>query len=107
MSKRFFDHDPVTGITEYYHDTDDGFAISYHQDCEAILDLNKLKQSAGRAYYAEDPDCWKVASIPIVVQYKWMIEHGVDVMNKDHWDKVRQLLNSNEYRYLKTAEVII
>jgi hypothetical protein len=50
---------------------------------------------------------WKVASIPIGVQYKWLIHHGVDVMNRDHWPKVKRLLNDPEWRYLKTAEIII
>lgn len=107
MSLRLFDHDHETGITEWFEDTPDGFRIHYHQDAEPIVELNKAKQSAGRAYYAQDNEMWKVASIPIVVQYQWMTQHGVDLMNRDHWPKVRQLLNSNEWRYLKTAEVYI
>ena len=107
MSRRLFDHDPMTGITEWYHDTPGGFTLTYEQDCEPIVELNKQKQSMGRAYYARDDEMWRVASIPIVVQYKWLIDHGVDIMEREHWPKVRQLLNSNEYRYLKTAEVIV
>jgi hypothetical protein len=108
MSKRLFDYDPETGIRIDFEDTGgDSFALHYSQDAEPILEENKLKQSAGRDYYAHDKDMWRVASIPILVQYKWMTEHGVDIMNKDHWPKVRQLLNSSDYRYLKTAEIII
>lgn len=107
MSKRLFDHCHMTGVTEWFEDTDDGFNIHYEQDAEPIIELNKAKQSMGRAFYAKDPELWKVASIPIGVQYKWMVEHGVDVMNKDHWPKVKRLLNDPEWRYLKTAEVII
>lgn len=107
MSKRFFDHCPMTGVTEWFEDTDDGFRIHYEQDAEPTIELNKVKQSMGRAYYAKDPDMWKVASIPIGVQYKWMIEHGVDVMQREHWPAVKRLLNDPEWRYLKTAEVII
>lgn len=107
MSKRLFDFDPETGIRIDYEDTADGFNLHYTQDVEAILEENKKKQSAGRDYYAHDDEMWRVASIPILVQYKWLTEHGVDVMNQDHWPKVRQLLNSSDYRYLKTAEVII
>lgn len=107
MNKRFFDHDPMTGVTEWFEDTDKGFAIHYQQDVEPIIELNKAKQSMGRAFYAKDPDMWKVASIPIGVQYKWLVEHGVDVMKREHWPKVKRLLNDPEWRYLKTAEVII
>lgn len=105
--KRLLDYDPDTGIIEWFEATDEGFNIHYEQDVEPILDLNKAKQAEGRAYYARDKEMWRVASIPILVQYKWLHEHGVDVMNRDHWPKVRQLLNSSDYRYLKTAEVII
>lgn len=86
---------------------DGRFAIHYDQDCESAIEANKALAGIGRAHYAADPDMWKVASIPIVVQYKWLHEHGVDVMNRDHWPAVKRLLNDPEWRYLKTAEVII
>ena len=113
--RRILDHDEATGVTEIFHGNGDGsFSISYHQDCEAIIESNKQKQLAGREYFAggwggeDDKDpMWKVASIPITVQYKWLKDHGVDFMNKDHWPAVKRLLNSSEYRYLKTAEVYI
>jgi len=107
MTKRLFDYDPETGMRIDFEDTAEGFNLHYSQDAAPILEENKKKQSAGRAYYAQDKEMWRVASIPIGVQYKWLTEHGIDVMNQDHWPKVRQLLNSSEYRYLKTAEVII
>ena len=105
--KQLFDYDPETGVREIFVPTDDGFQIRTEQDCEPILDLNKAKRSMGKEYYAADPDMWKVAEIPIVVQMKWLCEHGVDIYNRDHWPAVKRLLNSNEWRYLKTAEVII
>ena len=36
-----------------------------------------------------------------------LIEHGVDITNKDHMPGVKRLLNSNEYRYLKVRNIII
>lgn len=105
--KRIFDYEPDTGITTWYEDTEDGFALRYEQDAEPIIELNKTKQSMGREYYARDNEMWRVASIPSVIQMKWMIEKGVDVYNPDHWPAVQRLLNDPEWRYLKTAEVII
>ncbi len=113
MSKRLFNHDPLTGITEWFVPTDGGFKIAYEQDVESILELNKAKQGMGRDYYVskgsgDDPDMWRIASIPITVQYDWAIKHGIqDVTAPEYWPKVRALLNSNEYRYLKTAEVMV
>ncbi len=108
MGKDLFDYDPLTGIRIDYEDADDGgFLLHYTQDCEPIIEENKRKQSAGRAYYAQDKDMWRVASVPIGIQMEWLTKFGVDLMNKDHWPKIRQLLNSSDYRYLKTAEIII
>ena len=38
---------------------------------------------------------------------KFLTEKGVDVHNPDHWPAVQRLLNDPDWRYLKTAEVII
>lgn len=105
--KRLLDFNPETGMRIDFEATDEGFLLHYHQDCEPIIEENKRKQSAGREYYARDPDMWRVASIPVGIQLKWMVEHGVDVLQPDHWPKVKKLLNDPEWRYLKTAEVII
>lgn len=108
MGKRLLSFDPNTGLRiDFEDDGADGFHLHYSQDTEPILEMNKAKQSMGREYYARDKDMWKVASIPIGVQYEWLHKFGIDIYDEDHWPKVKQLLNSNEYRYLKTAEVII
>lgn len=108
MSKRLLSRDEFTGITEWFEPTDDGFNVISEQDPTAIIEMNKAKQNAGRAYYAADPDMWRVASIPVHVQYKWALDHGIDDITKpEHWPRIRALLNSSDWRYLKTAEIII
>jgi len=103
-----FSHNPDTGVTTWWEDTDTGFRLHHVQDCEPIIELNKKKQSAGRDYYRLDDDMWRVASIPIVVQYEWLVRYGItDITSDEHWPKVRKLLNDPEWRYLKTASVII
>ena len=64
---------------------------------------------------ANDGDIWKqgvkngwahYGQIPAIVLEKWLNEHGVDAFKKENWDKggpVWRLLNSPEYRYLKTT----
>lgn len=106
-NRRLFKHDPERRLNIWWESTDDGFLLHYEQDVEPILELNKAKQSAGRAYYAQDNEMWRVASIPVTVQMDWMTKFGVDILNEDDWPRVKKLLNSNEYRYLKTAEVVI
>ena len=38
----------------------------------------------------------------MTVVYEWKRTYGVDLFNKDHKEGVRKLLNSPDYRYLKT-----
>lgn len=106
MSKRLFSHDPLTGITEWFEPTETGWNIISEQDCEPIIEANKRKQSMGRDYYAADSEMWKVASIPLLVQFEWLQKYGIDdVTAPEHWPRVQKLLNSSDYRYLKTADI--
>lgn len=107
--KTLFSHDPVSGVTTWMEDGE-GDLWHFHttQDCEPIIEDNKRKQSMGRDYYRLDDDMWRVASIPIGIQYQWLVKYGIkDVTAEEYWPKVRSLLNSNEWRYLKTAEIIV
>lgn len=107
MSRRLFKRDPARALNIWWEDTDDGFVLHYEADSQPVIEANKVKQRAGRQYYAHDPEMWRVASIPIGVQYKWLIEDGIDVLNEDHWPRVQRKLNDPDWRYLKTAEIII
>lgn len=102
-------HSEFTGVTTYadYDESNGSITLHHTQDCEAILNRNKALASAGREHYAHNKDFWNVASIPVLVIHKFLTEHNVDVYSEEDWPKVKALLNSNEYRYLKTAEVII
>lgn len=106
--KRLLDYDPETGVREIFESTDEGFNIHYEQDVEPSLDLNKAKQTHGKWGLADAKSEWRqVADIPHGVLYEWLTKHGVNFFNPDHEKKVLQLLNSSDYRYLKTAQVII
>lgn len=104
--KRLFDYDPMTGITEYFHyDEKSGkWAIETVQDVELLLDLNKAKQN--NTDYSKDGmkrEWWHVATIPPVIQLKWLREDGIDIYNKDHWPRVKQKLNDPDWKYLRTS----
>ena len=106
-NERFFDYDPLTGIKETFVETEDGFAIRQEQDVTPFIEANKAKQGSGRDYWKAGGDLRHEATIPMGVQYEWLTKYGIDVYNPDHTDGVVRLLNSNEWRYLKTAEIII
>lgn len=103
-SKRLFDYDPITGITEYfiYDDSTGGFAIEYQQDAEPLVEANKALWNTHEKHskYGE----WsRVASIPNVVvmelaKQKIMTPGGTILDDK----KFRAFLNDRENQYLRT-----
>lgn len=106
--KRLLDYNPDTGVREVYEGTDEGFLIHTTQDVTPILDNNKSRFNDWKSKSERTKsDFWQVAEIPIGVQYDWLIKHGIDIYNKDHWAGVKRMLNSSDYRYLKTADIII
>ena len=106
--KRVLSHDPVTGITEVFHDTEDGFQIETIQNVTEIIDTNKV-QSNHVPYKSksQDGEYWRAARIPNVVQMEWLTKFGIDCYNPDHADAVKKLLNSNEYMHLKCAPITL
>ena len=104
--KQLLDHDPNTGLFTWhdYDETNDKTYVSYTQDVEPILDRNK---AAANEATGPMGDFVHVASIPSSIQLKWLIEHGVDITNKDHMPGVKRLLNDPEWRYLKVRNIII
>lgn len=108
MTRRLLDYDEYRGLRIDYEDMKDGtFALHYVQDVEPVLEMNKAKQKAGREYFASDSEMWKVASVPVTVQYEWMRRYGADPLAQGNENLLARLLNDPEWRYLKTAEVII
>lgn len=105
--KRLIDHDPLTGISTIWHGSPDGntFSIEHTQDVEPILNDNKVKRD--HVELNKKSEMWHAASIPAVVQMKWMVDYGVDVFNKDHAEKVKKLLNDPEWKYLRTKNFIL
>lgn len=96
---------PVKTKITYDHETD-SIVSNRVQDVQPILELNKKEALGDSMYGPANPASGmrKVASIPLVVIEKWKRELGVDVFNKDHMQKVKQLLNDPEYKWLRTHE---
>ena len=109
MSKRVLDYDPFTGITTYfdYNAAEDETTISREQDVSFLLDMNKAMANQDDVWKQGVKNSWAhYAQIPNIVIEKWLNEHGVDALKSENWEKygpVWKLLNSPEYRYLKTT----
>lgn len=104
--KRVVDYDPWSGITTSfdYDWTTDTTVIHREQDVSAILELNKsYANNEDYTKHGFKNEWWHYASIPNIVQEKWLREYGVNLYDKNHEKKVFKLLNQPEYRYLKTT----
>lgn len=106
--ERVLDHDPLTGITEYFVPGEgDSFSTRRVQDATPFVDRNKAMQGMGRSHWKGQGDFRLEASIPIGVQYTWLEKYGLEVWNPDHLPDVIKKLNDPEWKYLKCAEIII
>jgi len=96
------------GIATWYHPQPDGtFVIETRQDVAPIIETNKAtaihngKQTRGKSLFP-------VAKIPVVVQYEWLKRYGIrSVFDEEYEPLINRLLNSNEWRYLRTSEIYL
>lgn len=103
----FLDAGAWNGVQRIFHRDHDGeFAVESRQDVQPILDANKEAQNHCNPNNA-DGSMRMVARIPLIVITKWRNELGVDFWNPDHQDKVHALLNSSEWKWLRTDDSVI
>lgn len=107
---KLLDADPFTGINTY-HKLEDGVRHLWStQDVEPILEANKRERYSAKGRACEKGRIgFKVARIPINVQYKWLVEEGWDCMSSDPGcqAKLRQKLNDPEWVHLRCAELVV
>lgn len=103
--RRFFDHDPLLGVTEYFHcdETTGRWAIEAVQDATPILDRNKALANADDGGWSPSREWRRAASIPAVVVLKWLNEDGINLFDRNHWPAVLRKLNDPDWRWLRTA----
>jgi hypothetical protein len=106
---------PFRDLPEYglrseleFDDSGNVHVITTYDSVKPQLDLN----AAMRSHTPPKPgpgemDMRLVASIPVGVQFEWVTKYGVELWREDHMPKVRRLLNSSDYRYLKTRDIIL
>jgi hypothetical protein len=104
----FFDHDPLTGVTQTY-DYDpltDTHAITSHQDVSSVLDRIQ--------HIRNNPDYWKkgvkkelvhYAVIPTVVELE-LLKKGIKLGDPATEKQLFKEINTN-YTYLKTTDKVI
>lgn len=90
------------GVQKIFHRLHDGdWAYETRQDVEPILDANK---EAVNHYNPWSPsrDIKLVARIPPIFIQKWANELGINYYDPNHQEAVDRLLDSPEYRWLRT-----
>jgi len=96
------------GIRTYMTVDGETTTITKKQNIEGHLAVNRaLAIANGKRMKSEYAN--PVASIPAIVQVKWLIEEGWDCTHTHDPDvqkKLKAKLNSNEYMYLRTSEII-
>lgn len=106
MTKRLLDYNPITGLQVWheYNEADDMTVIHYTADATPVLDQNKRELAEAKGSMG---DMVKVASIPVGVQYEWLVKYGINLWDKNHAAGVKRLLNSSDYRWCRTRELIL
>ena len=69
----------------------------------AQIELNKDFQNSGLSGYSYDKTFKHVASIPVGVIELWVQQYGVDPTMKGNEVLLARLLNSSEWKYLRTG----
>jgi hypothetical protein len=93
---------PGGRVTEAKIEGDD-ITIRTQQNVDAILDHNHDLRSLDDRGWVMGKDMRRVASIPMAVVYKWLVEDGIDVFSGEDQDRVAKKLNDPDYAYLRTA----
>lgn len=106
MPAELIDYDPITGLHTYIefdevHPTK--FHVHHRQDVQAILERNKELQK--HSDYKKDGiknGMQHVASIPVIWQ-QHLLSKGIDILKREDWPKLRQLLSDPKYRHLRAT----
>jgi hypothetical protein len=97
LFKRVLHHDPIIGITEIFHGSEDGdsFTIETIQDVEPLLEKNKqdFNEVSGTDRWGDGK---LVARIPMVIYDQWIREGIVDDQAK-----LKAKLNDPDNRFMR------
>ena len=105
MTKRFFSHDPFTGVTQWFEgDGNGGFKMHYESDVTDNLEANQALMNTGwDGYVSKARELKWVAEIPMSLVMKWKIEEGVDILEPGSEEFMKRKLNSSEWLKLRVG----
>lgn len=103
--ERLLAEDPLTGMRAWhvYDEAENRTAIRTEADVAPVLERNKRLQNEP---YRHD-FWWRVASIPLIVAHKWLVEDGLNIFDPAHADGLRRKLNDPDWRWLRTSRFTV
>ena len=100
--KRWFDYDPFTGAFETYeYDEDGNRTVITRTGRDLTPALDAIAELHNHDENKHPVLGYRVASIPLELVHKWLVEKGVNAMNPDHWPEVKKLLNDIDNHKLR------
>lgn len=99
------------GVTRQYFSDDKGnITVNAIQDLEPLLDRNKAAANdRGKRITSDYAN--PIATIPPVIALKWFNEEGWWIYDADKDEdvqkKLNEKLNSSDWRYLRTSELVV
>jgi hypothetical protein len=105
---KILNYDPQTGITDYFEgDGKGGFTIHSSQDTRNIIKHNKERQNNDEYKRAGiKSDHYHFARVPNIVLMEWKRKYNIDWNRKEDLPRIEKLLNSPDYKYLRTVSKI-
>ena len=107
--RRFVDHDPFSGITTWTEF--DGltkktsiYTTYEHAQTDAVLDYNHRMANHNPSGWDAGKEWRLVGLIPNSVIHELMVNHGLDVLRREHWPEIRKkIINNSDYRKLRAS----
>ena len=105
INKRLLDRSGATERWHYWEPNENRGVVEVRQDCNAIIERNKaLANDSEYSRLGIKKEWWHIATVPNIVINKWLVEHGVNFYNPDHWPKIKKLMSSRDYEYLRPTK---
>lgn len=97
------------GVKEDFHYDEDTGQVTIartfvgDENPQHVVEQNKKFQNSGESGYSSDKTFKHVAAIPLAVVELWINQYGVDPTKKENRKLLARLLNSNEWKWLRTG----
>lgn len=105
MSK-WFEYDKVNGVRETNVSdphNDNRVIVHKEQNVQGLLDRNQEVRATGGTDSGIKRGFWWYCSIPMVTQYELLTKYGLNIHNKNHTDRIFQVINT-DYPKLKLTD---